>query len=65
VDINCEDCNNKGWVKAYSYDSINVPDGNYIQHCGNCKRLTSDREAVAAYCDLLSGYTLAELQEAW
>ena len=33
---NCEDCNNKGWVRAYSYDSVNNPDGYYVQHCGSC-----------------------------
>ena len=49
MDINCEDCNNKGWVNAYSYGSVNVPDGNYIQRCGNCNRIKSDREAVKAY----------------
>jgi hypothetical protein len=42
--MNCEDCNNRGWVRSYSYDSVNHPDGYYIQHCGSCNRFTSDQE---------------------
>jgi len=42
--MNCEDCNNRGWVRSYSYDSVNHPDGYYIQYCGSCNRFKSDQE---------------------
>jgi len=42
--MNCEDCNNRGWVRSYSYDSVNHPDGYYVQHCGSCNRFKSDQE---------------------
>ena len=52
--MSCEDCNNRGWVRSYSYDSVNHPDGYYIQHCGSCNRFKTDRE-VRDYLSLV-GY---------
>ncbi len=42
--MHCEDCDNRGWVNSYSYDSVTHPDGYYIQHCGSCDRFKSDQE---------------------
>ena len=42
----CQDCNNKGWIYTYGYDSIHdYNNGWHIEKCDSCGMLANDNEA--------------------